>query len=49
MQVLYTLYTDLASKNLNYFSFFYSFLSFDVCEAILSIFQYQARSTPATR
>lgn len=38
MQVLYTLYTDLASKNLNYFSLFYSFLSFDVRVAILFIF-----------
>lgn len=38
MQVLYTLYTDLASKNLNYFSLFYSFLSFDVSAAILFIF-----------
>lgn len=45
MQVLYTLYTDSASKNLNYFSFSILLLSFDVCAAILFLFQYQAHSS----
>lgn len=39
MQVLYTLYTDSASKNLNcFFVLFFFFLSFDVRVAILFIF-----------
>lgn len=41
MQVLYTLYTDVASKNLNCFSLFFFVLSFNVHgHFIYILFQY---------